>query len=64
LEAQRYAEAQRVYREDLKKHPHNGWALVGLKAALESQGKRITEVEKDFEASWARSDTWIHASRF
>jgi tetratricopeptide (TPR) repeat protein len=64
LEAQRYAEAERVYREDLKKHPHNGWALVGLKAALESQGKRITEVEKDFEASWARSDTWIHASRF
>jgi len=44
--------------------PHNGWSLVGLKAALESQGKRFTEVDKDFEASWARSDTWIQASRF
>jgi tetratricopeptide (TPR) repeat protein len=64
LEAKRYVDAERVYREDLKKHPHNGWSLVGLKAALESQGKRFTEVDKDFEASWARSDTWIQASRF
>jgi tetratricopeptide (TPR) repeat protein len=64
LEAKRYGEAERVYREDLKKHPHNGWSLLGLKAALESQGKRSTEVDKDFDASWARSDTWIQASRF
>lgn len=63
LEAKRYGDAERVYREDLKKHPHNGWSLVGLKAALESQGKRSPEVDKDFEASWARSDTWIQASR-
>jgi tetratricopeptide (TPR) repeat protein len=64
LEARRYAEAERVYREDLKKHPHNGWSLTGLKAALESQGKPLTDVEKDLSASWARSDTWIRASRF
>ena len=64
LEAKRYAEAERVYREDLKKHPHNGWSLTGLKAALESQGKPLTDVEKDLAASWARSDTWIPASRF
>jgi hypothetical protein len=35
-----------------------------LKAALEAQGKPYAEVDKDFEASWARSDTWIQASRF
>jgi hypothetical protein len=64
LEAKRYAEAERVYREDLTKHPHNGWSLIGLRAALESQGKPLTDVEKDFAASWVRSDTWIRASRF
>ena len=64
LEDKQYAEAERVYGDDLKKHPHNGWSLFGLKTALESQGRRSAEVEKDFEASWARSDTWIHASRF
>ena len=64
LEAKRYGDAERVYREDLRKHPHNGWSLFGLKAALEAQGRRVKEVERDFEASWARSDTWIQGSRF
>ena len=64
LEAKRYGDAERVYREDLEKHPHNGWSLFGLKAALESQDKGVTGVEQEFAASWARSDTWIQASRF
>jgi tetratricopeptide (TPR) repeat protein len=64
LEAKDYANAERVYREELKNHPHNGWSLFGLKAALEGQGKPSAEVAKDFEESWARSDTWIRASRF
>jgi tetratricopeptide (TPR) repeat protein len=64
LEAGRYAEAERVYHDDLSRHPHNGWSLIGLKAALEAQEKPAAEVNKDFDASWVRSDTWIHASRF
>ena len=64
IEAKDYASAERVYREELQKHPHNGWSLFGLRAALEGQGKPSSEVEKEFEASWARSDTWIRASRF
>jgi tetratricopeptide (TPR) repeat protein len=64
LEAKDYANAERVYREELKHHPHNGWSLFGLRAALEGQGRPSIEVEKDFETSWARSDTWIRASRF
>ena len=64
LEQKDYASAERVYREELKKHPHNGWSLFGLKAALEGRGRPSEDVEKDFEASWARSDTWIRASRF
>ncbi|HEU4890856.1 MAG TPA: hypothetical protein VFT47_04865, partial [Vicinamibacterales bacterium] len=59
-----HADAERVYRDDLKQHPHNGWALVGLQLALKSQGKPVGEAEADFRASWSRSDTWIRASRF
>ncbi len=50
--------------DELKKHPHNGWSLVGLREALAAQKKPAAEVEKDFQQSWARSDTWIRASRF
>jgi hypothetical protein len=64
LEAKRYADAERVYREDLKRHPHNGWSLFGLKAALEGEGNSSASVNQDFESSWARSDTWIRRSAF
>jgi tetratricopeptide (TPR) repeat protein len=63
-EAGRHADAERVYREDLKDHPHNGWSLVGLQLALKAQGKAAAEVDADLAASWSRSDTWIRASRF
>jgi tetratricopeptide (TPR) repeat protein len=64
LEAKRYPDAERVYREDLSKHPRNGWSLLGLKTALDAQGKPSAELDRQFQASWARSDTWIRASRF
>ena len=64
LEAERFQEAERVYREELDDHPHNGWSLFGLRAALEAQGKPTKSVEEDLEARWARSDTWIRSSRF
>jgi tetratricopeptide (TPR) repeat protein len=64
LEASRAADAERVYRDDLKDHPHNGWSLVGLQQALKAQGKSSPDVDADLAKSWARSDTWIRASRF
>jgi tetratricopeptide (TPR) repeat protein len=63
LEAERYKEAESVYRDELADHPHNGWSLLGLKQALAAQGKTDPEVDADFEQSWARSDLWITASR-
>ncbi len=39
LEQRRFADAERVYREDLARHPHNGWALTGLRQALAGTGK-------------------------
>ena len=64
LETGRPAEAEAVYRADLKKHPHNGWSLLGLSQALAAQRKPAREVSEEFDRSWARSDTWIRASRF
>ncbi len=64
LDAKRFAEGERVYREDLKRHPHNGWSLTGLQQALKQQGKGSTEVDADLRASWSRSDTPIKTSRF
>ena len=64
LEVERYADAERVYREELEDHPHNGWSLFGLKAALSGQGQSSPDVDADFTQSWVRSDVWITASVF
>ena len=62
LDAQRYPEAERVYRQELEEHPHNGWSLFGLRAALDAQGKSSRDVAQDLKKSWARSDTWLRRS--
>lgn len=36
----RYAECERVYREDLERNRDNLWALTGLRLALEAQGRQ------------------------
>lgn len=64
LEAGRHADAERVYRDDLTQHPHNGWSLLGLQQAIAGQGRRDAEVDADLAKSWARADTWIRSSRF
>lgn len=66
LEAGRAAAAERVYREDLKIHPANGWALAGLAESLARQ-RRITAVadaRNRFTRAWAEADVAISGSRF
>jgi tetratricopeptide (TPR) repeat protein len=64
LEAGRYADAERVYREELEDHPHNGWSLLGLQKALAGRGVKSPDVDADFAASWSRADAWIQSSRY
>ena len=64
LEVKRYEDAERVYREELEDHPHNGWSLFGLQKALAGRGISSAEVDADMTKSWSRADTWIRASRF
>jgi tetratricopeptide (TPR) repeat protein len=59
-------EAERVYREDLQRHPGNGWALYGLMQALKAEGRsadaRATEAE--FSKAWRYATISISASAF
>lgn len=66
LQAGKLAEAERVYREDLKRHRGNGWALRGLEMTLRKQGRsaEADRVHKDFERAWQRSNVDLPASRF
>jgi tetratricopeptide (TPR) repeat protein len=66
LKAGRSAEAEAVYREDLKRFPENGWSLFGLAAALRAQGKsaEAAAVDQRFSKAWAAADVKLTASRF
>jgi len=64
MEAGRHVEAEAVYRAELDDHPHNGWSLYGLQAALKAQGKSDPTVDYDLKQSWARADTLLQGSRF
>lgn len=60
----RFAEAERVYREDLRRLPNNGWSTYGLAKALAGQGKLgPAKVAMDrFNWIWASADTKIGSS--
>jgi len=66
VQAGRVEEAEKVYREDLQRHPENGWALHGLAECLRRQGKaeEAGKVEERFKAAWARADVQIPGSCF
>lgn len=64
LQAGRAAEAEAVYREELRRNPGNGWSLFGLAKALEAQDDPgAKEAMASFDAAWARSDVALNSSR-
>jgi tetratricopeptide (TPR) repeat protein len=64
MDDRRFAEAEPIYREDLHRHPENGWALYGLARSLEMQGKtaEAAVVWTRFEKAWQYADFKIVAS--
>lgn len=59
LDAERYAEAERVYEDDLEWWwPRNGWSLKGLQVALEGQGRRAEAwvAGRAFVGAWRNAD--------
>ncbi len=61
-----HAEAEAVYREDLRRWPDNGWSLHGLSASLEAQGKKTeaAKVRARFDEIWKHADVKITSSCF
>jgi tetratricopeptide (TPR) repeat protein len=59
LQADRPAEAEQVYREDLATYPENGWSLYGLMQSLRAQGKNqeAQQVQARFEQAWQYADS-------
>jgi tetratricopeptide (TPR) repeat protein len=66
LAAHKAKDAEATYREDLRRHPHNGWALFGLWKSLEAQGKGkdAKEARAEFETAWAKADVKLVATGF
>lgn len=58
------AEAEKVYREDLRQWPDNGWSLHGLTASLAAQGKKdeAAKVRERFHDMWKHADVKIPSS--
>jgi tetratricopeptide (TPR) repeat protein len=64
LKAGQPAEAEKVFREDLKDFPNCGWQLFGLQESLRAQGKDTKEVSKQFKKAWTRADVDLDLSWF
>lgn len=66
LKAGRAPDAEKVYREDLRQNPGNGWSLYGLAQSLRAKGDaaRAAATEKEFRKAWAKADVSITASAF
>ena len=65
LESGSYADAEKIYREDLETFRENGWALMGLYKSLQGQGKteEAVTVKRRFEKAWQHADIMISSSR-
>ncbi len=66
LESGRLAEAEQVYRADLRRHPENGWALHGLAECLARLGRQreAADAAGRFATAWRHADVAIKASCF
>jgi tetratricopeptide (TPR) repeat protein len=66
MDAGRYADAEAVYRDDLRHYPENGWSLYGLSRSLRRQGKpeEALAVTMRFDKVWKHADVKLSSSCF
>ena len=66
LLAGRASQAERVYREDLRRNPANGWSLFGLAAALRAEGRsaEAARITQQFHTAWQHADVRLLTSAF
>ena len=65
LAAGQPAEAEVVYREELRRNPDNGWSLFGLAQSLRAQKRDADAIKVDaqFAKAWQNADVKLSASR-
>jgi tetratricopeptide (TPR) repeat protein len=65
FEAGKPADAEKIFREDLKAYANNGWSLYGLYQSLDKQGKNAeaAAAKKEFEKAFARADVKLNSAR-
>jgi tetratricopeptide (TPR) repeat protein len=58
LKTGRPDEAEKIFREDLKHLPDNGWSLFGLEQSLRQQDKEneAKKVQRQFKKAWKHAD--------
>ena len=58
VRAGRAVEAEKVFREGLRRSPRNGWMLFGLIESLKAQKKSdgMDELKRELDAAWAKAD--------
>ena len=64
LSSNQPGEAEKVFQENLKQYPRNGWAMYGLSQALESQNKDSSNARKQFDTIWQNADIELSSSTF
>lgn len=66
MRANRFADAERRYREDLARFPENGWSLFGLASSLRAQDRasEAQALDARFRAAWSKSDVTLKSSLF
>jgi tetratricopeptide (TPR) repeat protein len=59
LQAGKAAEAEDVFREDLKRNPNNARSFFGLSECLKAQGKAAdaARIQQQFQQHWSKADT-------
>jgi tetratricopeptide (TPR) repeat protein len=64
IQAGKYDEAERIYRQDLRVWKKNGWALIGLHNSLVLQKKNneAQTVKSQFDQAWKYADVKLTSS--
>lgn len=64
LHSHRPKEAEVVYRDDLVRHPENGWSLFGLARSLQMQGRgaEAGAITARFNVAWQDADFKLSSS--
>jgi tetratricopeptide (TPR) repeat protein len=66
LKLGRAADAEAVYREDLRQYPHNAWGLFGLAQSLRAQGRaaEAAALQPQIDEAWQNADVALTSSSF